>query len=326
MKAIDVARPGGPEALELVDVPDLEPGPGEVRVRVRATAVNRADLLQRRGLYPPPPGASKIIGLEMAGEVDRLGAGVSEPRLGERVCALLTGGGYAEQAVIPAGMAMRVPDALSFEQAAAFPEVWMTAWDNLIRWGRLAAGETALVHGGGSGVGTAAVQIARFVGARAIATVGSPEKGARVVALGADAFIDYKTEDFAARARELTGGRGVDVILDIMGGAYLEKNVRALAVGGRLVCIGLMGGAQATLDLGQLLSRRLTVAGTTLRSRPVAEKIALTREVEARLLPEIAAGRLKLVVDRVLPLARAADAHRALEASEHFGKIVLAVR
>jgi putative PIG3 family NAD(P)H quinone oxidoreductase len=306
-------------------MPDLAAARGELLVRVRATAVNRADTLQRRGKYSPPAGASTILGLEMAGEVLAVGEGASGFARGDRVCALLPGGGYAQQAVIPAGMAMRIPASMSFEQAAAFPEVWMTAFDNLFNWGRLVAGELALVHGGGSGVGTAAVQLAVHRGARAIVTVGSADKGRRCVELGAEAAIDYKHEDFAARARLLGGGRGVDVILDIMGGAYLEQNVRALATGGRLVCIGLMGGASGPLDLGAMLSRRLTVCGTTLRARPLDEKIALTRQVEREVLPALADGRLHVVVDRVLELGQAGEAHRLLEASEHFGKIVLRV-
>jgi putative PIG3 family NAD(P)H quinone oxidoreductase len=325
MRAITMQTPGGPEVLELAEVPDVAPGPGELGVRVRATAVNRADILQRRGKYPPPPGASPILGLEMAGEVERVGPGVDGALVGERVCALLPGGGYAERVVMPAGMAMIIPAAMSYVDAAAFPEVWLTAYDNLFNWGRLAPGETALVHGGGSGVGTAAIQLARWRGAHVIVTVGSADKARRAVALGADHAIDYKHEDFVARVEALTGGRGVDVVLDIMGASYLDRNLRALGVGGRLVCIGTMGGVKAELDLGRMFGKRLTLMATTLRARPVAEKIALTRQVEREVLPEVAAGRLQVIVDRVLPLARAADAHRALEASEHFGKIVLEV-
>jgi putative PIG3 family NAD(P)H quinone oxidoreductase len=321
VRAIHFDQPGDPDVLSLREVADPVVGPDDLLVRVRATALNRADSLQRRGKYPPPPGASPLLGLEMAGEVVNGGHGF---RAGERVCALLPGGGYAEKVAIPAAMAMRVPDTLSWEEAAAFPEVWMTAFDNLCNWGRLAPGELALVHGGGSGVGTAAIQLAGFRGAHAITTVGSAEKARRCRELGAEA-IDYHTEDFALRARELSGGRGVDVILDIMGASYFERNLKALAVGGRLVCIGTMGGAKTELDLLQLLIKRATVVGTTLRARSLAEKVALTRQVEREVLPAIADGRMKIVIDQVYPLAEAADAHRRLEASEHFGKIVLRV-
>ncbi len=308
--------------MHLAQVPDPVPGPGELLLRVRATAVNRADTLQRRGLYPPPPGASTILGMELAGEVAQAGHGFAA---GERVCALLAGGGYAQLAAVPASMLMRIPETLTFEQAAAFPEVWMTAYDNLFNWGRLAAGETALLHGGGSGVGTAGIQLARWKGARVLVTAGSAEKIRRCVELGAEAGIDYKTEDFVARSKELTGGRGVDVVLDVLGAAYLDRNLRALATGGRVVVIGLQGGNKAELDLGLLMGKRASLIGTTLRARPLEAKVALTRQVERDLLPELAAGRLKTIVDRVFDLADAAEAHRLMEASAHFGKIVLRV-
>ncbi len=260
--------------------------------------------------------------MELAGEVVTDGHGFAR---GERICALVAGGAYAQLAAVPAGLLMRIPEGLTFEQAAAFPEVWMTAFDNLFNWGRLAAGETALVHGGGSGVGTAAIQLIRWKGARALVTAGSADKIRRCVELGAAAGFDYKTEDFVARAKEATAGRGVDVVLDVQGGPYLEKNLRALATGGRLVVIGLMGGARAELDLGLVLSKRLTVIGTTLRSRPLEQKVALTRQIEREILPEIAAGKLRVIVEHVFDLAAAADAHRMLEASTHFGKLVLRV-
>jgi putative PIG3 family NAD(P)H quinone oxidoreductase len=320
--AIDLKGSGGPEVMQVMQVPDPVPGDGELLIRVRATAVNRADTLQRRGLYPPPPGASPLLGLEIAGEVAEAGHGFEA---GARVMALLPGGGYAQLAAVPAAMLLRIPDGLSFEQAAAFPEVWLTAYDNLFNWGRLHAGETVLVHGGGSGIGTAAIQLASWRGARVLVTAGSAEKLRRCLELGASAGIDYKGEDFVARARALTDGRGVDVILDVQGAAYLDKNLRALAIGGRLVVIGLQGGNKAELDFNLLMARRASVIGTTLRARPLEAKVALTRQVETDLLPELAAGRVKVVVDSVFDLAQAAQAHRRMEASQHFGKIVLRV-
>jgi putative PIG3 family NAD(P)H quinone oxidoreductase len=322
MLAIDVKEPGGPEVLRLAEVPDPVPGPDELLVRVRATAVNRADTLQRRGKYPPPAGASPIIGLELAGEVVHAAHGFAA---GERVMALLPGGGYAQLAAIPAGMAMRIPDGLTFEQAAAFPEVWMTAFDNLFNWGRLAAGEWALVHGGGSGVGTAAIQLARSRGAKVVVTCGSAEKVERCLALGAEAGIDYKREDFVERTLAITGGRGADVVLDVQGGGYLDRNLRAIAVGGRLVIIATMGGAKAELDIGRLMMRRASVTGTTLRARPLAEKIALTRQVEREVVPPLARGDVRVVIDRIYDLADAPAAHALMETSAHFGKIVLRV-
>jgi putative PIG3 family NAD(P)H quinone oxidoreductase len=284
--------------------------------------VNRADLLQRRGKYPPPPGASPLLGLELAGEVADGGHGFAA---GDRVMALLPGGGYAQLATVPAGMLMRIPDGISFEDAAAFPEVWMTAFDNLFNWGRLAAGETVLIHGGGSGVGTAGIQLAKRRGARVLVTAGSREKLTRCATLGADAGIDYKQEDFVARARELTSGRGVDVILDVQGGPYLEKNLKALATGGRVVCIATQGGARAELDFGLLMQKRASLTGTTLRARPLELKIALTRQIEREVVPDLAAGTLRVVVDRVLDLADAARAHEVLESGANFGKVVLRV-
>ena len=324
MKAIVFDRPGDAEVLVLREVPDLSAGPGELLVRVRATALNRADILQRRGKYPPPPGASEILGLEMAGEILALGAGVAGWQVGERVCALLPGGGYAEQVVIPAAMAMRIPANLGFEEAAAFPEVWFTAYDNLFNWGRLAAGERVLIHGGGSGIGTAAIQLARWRGATPYVTAGSAEKIAQCLALGAAGGSNYRSEDWAAQVQEWTGG-GVDVILDIIGGPYLAANIASLAVAGRLVVIATMGGSRAEIDLAALMVKRLTIAGTTLRARPLAAKVALTEQVTRDLLPGLAAGTLRPIVYASLELADAAAAHRLLEASDHFGKVVLRV-
>jgi putative PIG3 family NAD(P)H quinone oxidoreductase len=323
VKAVLIDRPGDETVLRVGETEAPKPGPGEIRIRVAATAVNRADLMQRQGLYPPPPGASPILGLECAGEVAELGAGVERWKVGERVMALLAGGGYAEQAVVDAGSVMRVPEALSLEEAAAVPEVFLTAYLNLFELGGLAAGGTALVHGGGSGVGTAAIQLARTAGARVFVTAGSPEKCARCVALGADLAVDYRRESFEERVREATDGRGVDVVLDSIGAAYLTGNLASLAVGGRLVLIGLMGGAKAEVGLGPLLVRRLSVIGSTLRTRPAAEKASIVAGFERRFGADLAAGRIRPIVDRVLALESVAEAHRVVKASEHFGKIVL---
>ncbi|RIK94590.1 MAG: NADPH:quinone oxidoreductase [Proteobacteria bacterium] len=325
MRAVLIERPGDETVLRVGDAERPALGAGELRIAVAATAVNRADLLQRQGHYPPPPGASPLLGLECAGTVAEIGAGVAGWALGDRVMALLPGGGYAEEVVVHAGSAMRVPERLSLEEAAAVPEVFLTAFSNLFPIGRLEAGGSALVHGGGSGVGTAAIQLIRAAGARAIVTAGSDEKCARCRDLGADVAIQYRTESFAERVKEVTGGRGVDVVLDSLGASYLEGNLASLAIGGRLVLIGLMGGAKVEMNLAALLARRLSVIGSTLRTRPLEEKAAIVAGFEARFGADLAAGRIRPIVDRVLPLERAAEAHRAMKASEHFGKIVLRV-
>lgn len=325
MRAVLTDRPGDETVLRIGDAPAPALGPGELRLRVAATAVNRADLLQRQGFYPPPPGASPILGLECAGTVAELGAGVSGWRVGDRAMALLAGGGYAEEVVVHAGSALPVPANLSLEEAAAVPEVFLTAFLNLFELGGLVAGGAALVHGGGSGVGTAAIQLCRAAGARVFVTAGSTEKCERCRALGADLAVNYRSESFAERVREATGGRGVDVVLDSIGAAYLADNLASLAIGGRLVLIGLMGGAKAEIALGSLLTRRLSVIGSTLRTRPVEEKAALVAAFSARFGADLAAGRIRPIVDRVLPLEQVAEAHRAMKASEHFGKIVLRV-
>jgi len=323
MRAIVIDRPGGEDAMRVGELPAPVPGPGELLVRVAAAAVNRADLLQRQGLYPPPPGASPVLGLECAGTVAAVGPGVTGWSAGERVMALLSGGGYAEQVAVPAVCAMKVPERLSLEEAAAVPEVFLTVFLNVFQLGALAEGGWALVHGGGSGIGTAAIQMVKEAGAHLLVTAGSDEKCRRCVDLGADVAVDYRTGDFAAEAKAATGGAGVDVVLDSIGAPYLAKNLASLASGGRLVVIGLMGGAKAEIGLGELLVRRLSVIGSTLRSRPTAEKGALVAAFVARFGAALEAGRLRPVVDRVLPLAEAAAAHRAMKASEHFGKIVL---
>jgi putative PIG3 family NAD(P)H quinone oxidoreductase len=327
MRAIVIREPGDEDVLQLGEAPEPELGPEDVRIRVRATAVNRADLLQRRGMYPPPPGASPILGLECAGEVLEVGPAVPPGRFrpGDAVMALLPGGGYAEQAVAHHGSVMPVEGALDGIAAGGFPEVYLTAYLNLVMLGGIASGGAALVHGGGSGVGTAAIQLLRETGTRCFVTAGSADKCRRCLELGASAAIDYKQEDFAERVRELTGGAGVDVILDAIGGAYLERNVASLAVGGRLVVIGLTGGASATINLALLLTRRLHVVGSTLRTRSNAEKAEIVTGFRERFGRAVAGGRLRVVVDRVLPLAQAAEAHRVVAASTHFGKVILRV-
>ncbi len=325
MKAIVFDAPGDESVLRLGEVPEPPLVPGSVRIRVAATAVNRADLLQRQGLYPPPPGASEILGLECAGVVAELAADVSGFDVGERVMALLPGGGYAEQVVVDAGSVLRVPQRLSLEEAAAVPEVFLTVFLNVFQIGALPAGGSALVHGGGSGIGTAAIQLLRAAAARSIVTAGSEAKCARCRELGADVAVDYRSGDFVEAAREATGGRGVDVVLDSIGAPYLERNLAALVTGGRLVVIGLMGGARAELGLGALLARRLSVIGSTLRPRPAAEKAAIVRAFRDRFGAALERGEIGPVVDRVLPLERAPEAHRAMKASEHFGKIVLRI-
>jgi putative PIG3 family NAD(P)H quinone oxidoreductase len=326
MRAVVVDTPGDAEVLHLADVPDPVAGPGEVVLRVHATAVNRADLLQRLGFYPPPPGASPLLGLEAAGEIDSIGEGVEGWSLHDPACALLAGGGYAEKVAVPAPQLMPPPPGLDLVSAAAVPEVFLTAHDNLVTRGRLQRGETVLIHGGAGGVGTAAIQVARRIGARVIATAGSPLRVQACRELGADEGIDHSAEDFVARVRELTGGEGADVVLDVMGAAYLERNLQALARDGRLVVIGMQGGLRAEVDLNTMLSRRLSLIGTTLRSRPVAQKGEIARRAVAELWPGFADGSLRPVIDRVLPLDRVVDAHRAMEQGGHTGKIVLQVR
>jgi putative PIG3 family NAD(P)H quinone oxidoreductase len=325
MRAVAFDEPGGPEVLHIAEVADPVPGPGEVLLRVHSAGINRADLLQRLGLYPPPPGASAILGLEAAGEIETVDPGVTGWAPGDRVCALLAGGGYAEKVAVPAGQVIPVPAGMDLVTAGAIPEVFITAHDNLFTRGRLRGGETVLIHGGAGGVGTAAIQLAKHAGARVLVTAGSAERLERCRELGADAGIDYKEEDFVARTRELTGGRGVDVVLDVIGAAYLERNVDALASDGRLVIIGMQGGIHAEIGLNTLLSKRLTVYGTMLRNRPVEQKAQIVQRVAKDVLPGLADGSLRPVIDRVLPLDRVVEAHRAMEDEGPFGKIVLQV-
>jgi putative PIG3 family NAD(P)H quinone oxidoreductase len=323
MHAMTIPQPGGPDALVWAEVPDPVPGEGEVLVEVAATAVNRADLLQRQGFYDPPPGSSPYPGLECAGRIAALGPGVSGWSVGDEVCALLVGGGYAQRVAVPAGQLLPVPKGLTAAQAAALPEVACTVWSNLFMVAHLRPAETVLLHGGASGIGTLAIQLAKAVGAKVLVTAGSPEKLARCAELGADVLIDYREQDFVAEVRAATGGAGADVILDIMGAKYLQRNVDALAQNGRLVIIGLQGGVKAELDLSVLLRKRAAVAATTLRSRPLAEKAAIVAAVREHVWPLVEAGVVKPVVDRELPLTEAAEAHRVLEAGEQVGKVVL---
>jgi putative PIG3 family NAD(P)H quinone oxidoreductase len=322
--AITIREPGGPDVLAWTEVPDPAPAAGEVLVHVAATAVNRADLMQREGRYPPPPGAPQYPGLECSGRVAAVGGGVTGWRVGDEVCALLGGGGYAERVVVPVGQLLPVPGGLSLVEAAALPEAACTVWSSVVGQAHLRDGETLLVHGGASGIGTHAIQVAKRLGARVLCTARSAKRE-RCLELGADAAIDYRSEDFVARAREETGGRGVHVVLDIIGAAYLARNIEVLAPGGRLVVIGLQGGARAELDLAALIGKRASVAATALRSRPPGEKAAIVAAVRERVWPWVSDGSVRPVIDRVLPLPEAAEAHRVIEAGEHVGKVVLAV-
>jgi NADPH:quinone reductase len=323
MICIEISQPGEPEVLKPAERPDPVPGPGEVLIRVAAAGVNRPDVLQRRGAYPPPPGASDIPGLEVAGTVAAVGAGVDGWRTGDAVCALVSGGGYATMCVAPAPQCLRVPATLDLVAAAAIPETFFTVWTNVFDRGRLQAGETALFHGGTSGIGTTAIQLAAVRGATVFATAGSDEKVRACEALGARRAINYRTQDFVNVIREMTGGAGVDLILDIMGGSYLNRNLAALAVDGRLVQIGLMGGESASVDLRRVLGRRLTITGSTLRPRPVAEKGEIAAALAREVWPLLEAGTIKPIVFKTFPLAEAAAAHGLMESSEHVGKIVL---
>ncbi|WP_116247943.1 NAD(P)H-quinone oxidoreductase [Nocardiopsis sp. FIRDI 009] len=322
MYAMRITEPGGPEVLSWSEVPDPTPGTGEVLVDVTASGVNRADVAQRRGSYPPPPGAPEYPGLECSGTVAALGPGTEDSgwSVGDPVCALLSGGGYAERVAVPVGQLLPVPRGVGRTEAAALPEVAATVWSNLVMVGGLRAGETVLVHGGGSGIGTFAIQFARALGARVAVTAGSEEKLRACRGLGAEITIDYRTEDFAERVR---AEGGADVILDIMGGSYLDANLRSLRTGGRLLVIALMGGRGAELDLGRMLAKRLSVHATTLRSRPVEEKAAITAGVRDEVWPLVEKGAVRPVIDRVIPMRDAAEAHRVMESSAHTGKILL---
>ena len=323
MHHIAMEAPGGPEVLVLATGPVPRPATGEVLIRVAAAGINRPDILQRTGNYPPPPGASPILGLEVSGTVAALGAEVAGWHEGDAVCALVAGGGYAEYCVAPAPQCLPVPKGVALVDAAGLPETFFTVWTNVFDRGRLAAGESFLVHGGSSGIGTTAIQLARAFGAHVFATAGSPEKCAVCRDLGAERAIDYRQEDFVAILKEATQGRGIDVILDMVGGPYVEKNLRSLAIEGRLVQIAFLQGSKVTLDLVHLMVRRQTITGSTLRPRPVAEKAAIARNLRDKVWPLIEAGKVRPVIDRTFPLAEAAAAHRLMESSAHIGKILL---
>ena len=325
MRAVVPRQPGGPEVLEYVDVPDPSVGPGEVLLDVAATAVNRADLLQRQGHYPPPPGASDILGLECSGTVAALGDDVTGITVGDEVCALLAGGGYATRVVVPAGQVMPAPAGVDLVTAAALPEVAATVWSNVMMVAGLRSGDSFLVHGGAGGIGTFAIQLAHALGARVFATAGSADKLALCTELGADVAINYREQDFVEVVRDETDGAGVDVILDNMGASYLARNVASLATRGRLVVIGLQGGTTAELDLNALMRKRAAVAGTTLRARPMGEKSAICAEVTEHVWPLVADATIRAVVSHRLPLAEAAEGHRLVESGESTGKVLLVV-
>lgn len=323
MKAITIPQPGDADALVLAEVAIPDPAPGEVRIRVASAGVNRADIMQRKGFYDPPPGSSAYPGLEVSGTVDALGEGVEGWSLGDGVCALLVGGGYAEQVCVPESQVLPVPAGVALEDAAALPEVVCTVWSNVFMTANLLPGQTLLVHGGSSGIGTMAIQLAREVGARVAVTAGSSAKLEACRALGAEVLVNYREQDFVEEVRAATGGAGADVILDNMGAKYLARNIDALTVNGRLVVIGLQGGARAEIDLNALLRKRAAVIATSLRARPPTEKAAIVAAVREHVWPLVEAGRVRPVVHSRHPLADAAAAHREMEESAHIGKILL---
>ncbi|MBM3558765.1 MAG: NAD(P)H-quinone oxidoreductase [Alphaproteobacteria bacterium] len=323
MTIVEIAAPGGPEMLRPATRPVPAPGTAELLVKVAAAGVNRPDVAQRKGVYPPPPGASDIPGLEVAGTVVALGAGVTEYAIGDAVCALVSGGGYAEYAVCPVPQTLPVPRGLSLVEAGAVPETFFTVWTNVFDRGRLAAGESFLVHGGSGGIGTTAIQLAAARGARVFATAGNAAKVAACERLGAGRGIDYRREDFVAVVKQATGGTGADVILDMVGGDYLPRNIACLATEGRLLQIAVQGGAKAEINLAQVMMRRLTVTGSTLRPRSVAAKGAIAAALRREVWPLLEAGTVKPVIDRTFALADAAQAHATMEDRRHIGKLVL---
>jgi putative PIG3 family NAD(P)H quinone oxidoreductase len=323
MHAITIPEPGGPQALVWAEVPDPVPGEGEVLVEVVTSAVNRADILQRQGFYDPPPGASPYPGLECAGRVAALGPGVSGWSVGDEVCALLAGGGYAEKVAVPAGQLLPVPKGVDLIRAAALPEVVCTVWSNVFMVAHLRPGETLLVHGGSSGIGTMAIQLAKAVGAKVAVTAGTRAKLERCAELGADILVNYREQDFVEEVKNATDGAGADVILDNMGAKYLDRNVQALAVNGRLAIIGMQGGAKAELNIGALLTKRAAVSATSLRARPLEEKAVIVAAVREHVWPLVDGGHVRPVVDREVPMRDAAEAHRIVEESGHIGKVLL---
>ncbi|MFD5772911.1 NAD(P)H-quinone oxidoreductase [Streptomyces fungicidicus] len=323
MYAITIPEPGGPEALVWDEVPDPVAGPGEVLVEVVAGAVNRADILQRQGFYDPPPGASPYPGLECSGRIAALGDGVSGWAVGDEVCALLSGGGYAEKVAVPAGQLLPVPQGLTVDQAAALPEVVCTVWSNVFMVAHLRPGETLLVHGGSSGIGTMAIQLAKAVGARVAVTAGTREKLERCAELGADILVNYREQDFVAELKQATDGHGADVVLDNMGAKYLDRNLQALAVNGRLAIIGMQGGVKGELNIGALLAKRAAISATSLRARPPEEKAAIVAAVREHVWPLVGGGHVRPVIDREIPMSDAAAAHRVVEESGHIGKVLL---
>jgi NADPH2:quinone reductase len=325
MTAIAITTPGGPDVLQAKPHPVPRPGPGQVLVKVAAAGVNRPDVAQRAGSYPPPPGHSPLPGLEVAGEVVAVGAGVTRWKVGDRVCALVNGGGYAEYCVAEEPVALPIPAGLDMVRAAAVPETFFTVWNNVFERGRLAAGEWFMVHGGSSGIGTTAIQLAKAFGAKVIATAGSADKCKVCTDLGADRAINYRSEDFVAGAKEATGGKGVDVILDMVAGDYTERNILAAAEEGRIVQIAVLGGAEVKINISRVMMKRLTITGSTLRPRTREVKAGFARALEEKVWPLLASGQVKVVMDSTFPLAKAADAHRRLESSQHVGKVVLVV-
>ena len=323
MTAIAIKAPGGPEVLVPEERAVPTPAATEVLVRVRAAGVNRPDVMQRKGQYPPPPGAPDIPGLEIAGEVVAVGDNVKRWKIGDKVCALVSGGGYAEYCVTDEATALAVPKGFSFTDAAALPETFMTVWHNVFERGALKPGETVLIHGGSSGIGTTAIMLAKQFGAKVIVTAGSPEKCEACRKLGADVAIDYNKEDFVAATKQATGGKGAELILDMIGGDYVDRNFEAAAVEGRIVQIATQKGPKVTVDLRRLMLKRLTHTGSTLRARPVADKAAIARAVEAKVWPLLESGKLRPVIDSTYPLDKAADAHARMETSLHVGKIML---
>jgi len=325
MVAIQISTPGGPEVLVPVERPTPIAAAGEVLVKVAAAGVNRPDVLQRQGRYPPPPGITDIPGLEVAGIIEAVGPGVDSWRVGDRVCALVSGGGYAEFCVVPAPQCLPLPRGLDFTHAAAIPETTFTVWTNVFERGKLTRGETILIHGGSSGIGTTAIQLARAFGARVFATAGSTDKCKACEAIGAERAVNYREADFVAAVKELTNGRGVDVVLDMVAGDYVQRNIDALAMDGRLVMIGRQGGVKSEIDIMPILRKRLVLTGSTLRTRSIEEKGALANAVHQHVWPLFESGAVQVIVHQTFPLRDAASAHRVMESSAHVGKLVLQV-